>query len=205
MNYTAWIRKGLGKPGKSQKGLAASLGVVPSVVSKMLNGRRKLKADEVAVVAAYLEIDPPNSPREHLRTKFAVRTIPLRARLEVGVWRRIGRGVMDTTLIPASPDPRVANFEQYSVALDGVEYAGMPGRYAICVPYGDLRQTPRDGDLLHVVVKNGDLQQELLLIAKDGKLTLPDPHSALIPPVGIYEPAITIEGLVVGFYQSTSF
>jgi phage repressor protein C with HTH and peptisase S24 domain len=54
-----WIRSGLHKPGKTQRGLAAALGVDASAVSRLLAGTRQLKAAEIAAVARYLEIVPP--------------------------------------------------------------------------------------------------------------------------------------------------
>lgn len=52
-----WIRDGLQKPGKTKSGLATALGRQPSAVTALLKGERKLKADEVAVVARYLELE----------------------------------------------------------------------------------------------------------------------------------------------------
>jgi hypothetical protein len=58
-----WIREGLRKPGKSRSGLAAALGRAPSAVTALLKGERKLKADEITVISAYLEFDPPTPQR----------------------------------------------------------------------------------------------------------------------------------------------
>ena len=49
------IRAGLARPGKSQKGLAAALGVDNSQISRLLAGRRTLRAHEVPQILAYLE------------------------------------------------------------------------------------------------------------------------------------------------------
>lgn len=51
-----WIREGLKKPGKSQRGLAAALGIDPSGVSRLLAGTRELKASEIAKVEGYLGV-----------------------------------------------------------------------------------------------------------------------------------------------------
>lgn len=58
--FEAWIAKGLKKPGKDQYGLADALGVDRSAVSKIVSGKRELKAKEIAKVAAYLEDAPPS-------------------------------------------------------------------------------------------------------------------------------------------------
>jgi len=52
----AWIREGLKKPGKSQRGLAAALGIDPSGVSRLLAGTRELKAAELPKVEGYLGV-----------------------------------------------------------------------------------------------------------------------------------------------------
>lgn len=56
-----WIRKGLMKPGKSQRGLAAALGLDPSAINRLLKGGRQLKASEIEKVRAYL--DEPSTGR----------------------------------------------------------------------------------------------------------------------------------------------
>ncbi len=49
------IRAGLAQPGKSQKGLAAALGVDNSQISRLLAGKRALRVHEVPLILAYLE------------------------------------------------------------------------------------------------------------------------------------------------------
>lgn len=205
MNYVEWIRDGLRKPGKSQKGLAGALGVVPSVVSKILNGRREIKAAEISVIALYLESSPPENAPARLQPLIPLRTIPVRAKAELGVWRAKGRGVMDTTLVPASPDPRVLNHDQYAVVLEGLEYDGMPGRYAICVPWTVIRAEPRDGDTVHVQLAQGDLVQDLVLTFVNGRLHMPGPYANMVPSIRWDDPQVTLAGLVIGFYQPTTF
>lgn len=58
--FEAWIAKGLKKKGKDQYGLADALGVERSAVSKLINGKRQLKADEIEKVAKYIEEPPPS-------------------------------------------------------------------------------------------------------------------------------------------------
>jgi len=54
-----WIREGLLQSGKTRSGLARALGRAPSAVTDLLNGKRRLRADEIAVVADYLGVEPP--------------------------------------------------------------------------------------------------------------------------------------------------
>ena len=54
-----WIRTGLRHAGKTRTGLAKALGRSPSAVTDLLNGHRRLRADEIGVVSEYLGIEPP--------------------------------------------------------------------------------------------------------------------------------------------------
>ena len=51
------IRAALAKPGKTQRGLAAALGVDPAAVHRLLKGERQLKAAEIPAAARYLELE----------------------------------------------------------------------------------------------------------------------------------------------------
>lgn len=53
------MRKGLDTPGKTQRGLARAIAVDPASVTRMLQGLRSLKPEEIEPAARYLGIDPP--------------------------------------------------------------------------------------------------------------------------------------------------
>lgn len=57
--FVDWIRRGLEREGRTQVGLAAALGVAHPQVTMLLQGKRRLKADEIDRVAAYLGSPPP--------------------------------------------------------------------------------------------------------------------------------------------------
>ncbi|MGZ0247147.1 MAG: helix-turn-helix domain-containing protein [Alphaproteobacteria bacterium] len=69
----AWIRDRLARPGKTQRGLATALGLDPSAVSRLLTGQRQLRAAELPVVSAYLEIDTPPSRHTSAASGFRFR------------------------------------------------------------------------------------------------------------------------------------
>jgi len=52
----SWIKQALDKKEKTQIGLAEALGVDPASVSRMISGERRIKADELKTIFAYLEI-----------------------------------------------------------------------------------------------------------------------------------------------------
>jgi hypothetical protein len=66
-----WIRRGLEQPGKSQAGLARAFGRAPSAINNLLKGRRRLRTDEVAKAARYLEVTPPPLFGDDDMTHFA--------------------------------------------------------------------------------------------------------------------------------------
>lgn len=90
MNHITWIRESLlrQKGVKTQYGLAAALGKTPAVITRMMNGERKLRADEIDAVAKYLNEEPPydamrqkndapqNQKRFDLPVKVADRNFP---------------------------------------------------------------------------------------------------------------------------------
>lgn len=57
--FRTWIAEGLKKEGKDQYGLADALGVDRSAISKLISGKRQLKADEIEKAARYLQEPPP--------------------------------------------------------------------------------------------------------------------------------------------------
>ncbi len=60
VDYVAWIEDALRrKPHLSQAGLARHLGRDKSVISMIRRGTRRLKADEISIVADYLGESPP--------------------------------------------------------------------------------------------------------------------------------------------------
>lgn len=58
MSDIDWIKEGLKRPGKSQKGLAEALNTDPAVITRILHHGRQLKAKEVPVIRAYLDAPP---------------------------------------------------------------------------------------------------------------------------------------------------
>lgn len=56
---TEWIRRGLAKPGKTQRGLARALGLDPAGVNRLVHGRRQIKVGELAATERYLEEPAP--------------------------------------------------------------------------------------------------------------------------------------------------
>ncbi len=75
-----WIKAGLKRPGKSQRGLARALDIDPSGVSRLLSGDRSLKAAEIEIVRRYLDL--PVTPLEGLSEVGAHLELPAIATLD---------------------------------------------------------------------------------------------------------------------------
>ncbi len=53
-DYAAWIRDGLKKSGRMQIELAEELGIHPSGMAKIMSGKRRIKVEELGVIAKFL-------------------------------------------------------------------------------------------------------------------------------------------------------
>ena len=59
-----WILRGLKKPDKTQAGIARALSLNPSQISRLLKGKRQLKAAEVPKIERYLGEEAPKELRQ---------------------------------------------------------------------------------------------------------------------------------------------
>lgn len=126
-----WIIEGLKKPGKSKSGLAAALGRSPSMVTDLLKpGGRRLKADEVPLVAAYLEVQPPAPGK--------IATVPLVGYVGAGAEALLfadGQGPFDDV---EAPDD--ANEKTVAVEIRGESMGALFDRWLVY--YDDVRDPP---------------------------------------------------------------
>jgi transcriptional regulator with XRE-family HTH domain len=53
-----WLKEGLKRSGKTQRGLAKALGIDPSNASRLVSGKRRLKIEEIDVVLDYFGSGP---------------------------------------------------------------------------------------------------------------------------------------------------
>lgn len=156
-----WIRDGLEKPGKTQRGLATALGVDPSAISRLLAGTRQLRAAELPVVAAYLDspIPPDLTPeaRPAINTRSAASARPVN---HPGMGTRdlpvLGTAVGGSVGGPGGGTPEAYDglFLMNGEILDYIErppsLRGVASAYAVYV--SDTSMVPRyfPGETLHV-------------------------------------------------------
>lgn len=222
--YRDWIRKGLAQPGKSGKGLARALGVDNSVVSRMIHGKREIKADELPIIAEYLGLPLPSSQDAMMLPKInhapdingagsrlvqgspLVHLVPVKAKLARGVWREErGSALFSAASVPAIADPRLKGLEQYAC-----EFEDVPGRFGIFVPYNAYRIRPTNGDTVHVRRTRGMLHEETLRRVETSRgevslVAVDDPSDVVKQPSDDPDETVVIRGLMVGRYEMLNF
>lgn len=145
-----WIRDGLAKPGKTQRGLATALGVDPSAISRLLAGTRQLRAAELPVVAAYLDARIPSGLTPELRRES---TTALAAPLRAPAQGARDLPVMGTAIGGSAGQPAgmfLMNGEIHDYVERPPSLHGVASAYAVYV--SDTSMVPRyyPGETLHV-------------------------------------------------------
>lgn len=205
MDYLAWLRDGLNKKGKTQRGLAKHMGIDETIVSKIVNGKREIKADELSQIAEYLGAPMPSQLAVTTRPLSTIPVIPIH--LTLGVWKEVGGVTMEsaTESVPALSDPRWAGLSQYAAYLNGSK------SYAVCVRFSEIRQRPIAGDTVHVTRTKGGMQEDTMreVVVTRGKVTLRNkslnegvPDHELPWPSDQRDETLEIQGLVVGIFHS---
>lgn len=131
-----WIREGLKKPGKTQSGLAATLKRAPSAITALLKGGRELKAREIRLIAAYLEVTPP---------RFEPDDVPVIGLAGAGpdgtVLFSTGDGNLGAAPVPPGWTEETVALEVRGNSMRGIAFDGW-------YIYYDNRQAPLSDDML---------------------------------------------------------
>ena len=167
--FQEWLQRGLKKPGKSQIGLAKFLDQAPSVVSRMVTGKRPLRGGEIERISLYLDEPPPFS-RAESRVGTS-RLIPVLAVALEGAWREDPEALKPS--VPYVFGVRRSNRDErqkYAIEISRLQAAAtVEADFAVCVPLSELRRAIRADDMLHVVRSRGGLQQILVrMVQKEG-------------------------------------
>ncbi len=114
--YLGWLRRGLDKPGKTQKGLARALNLDPMQVSRLVNGKRKFQLADLATISMYIDVPIPElqgglSPGNK-STLVGVRAV---GRIGASVWQD---GKADLGIVTAYADPRFPASDQLAFVVD---------------------------------------------------------------------------------------
>lgn len=203
--FKRWIKDGLERPGKSAKGLADALGIHQSTISKIISGERKLRADELPIIARYLEVDPPIASHKGDASVHVglVTVTEIAAR---GVWREASAvPMLSETLVPIVPDSRYYGMDQFAVRVDTADFF-KAGDFAVFVPFGEIRKNPRDRDIVLIKRSRGDLVETTIRrVSMRGDVInlVSEPEVAGASPEVIpYDHSTTeIVGLFIGLFR----
>lgn len=148
----AWLREGLKKHGKTQRGLAKFLEVDDATVHRMVNGGRSIRHGELQRIAIYLG--------EALPRGSAIKTVPVRGVLVEGAWRI----KMDDHLVKPSQE-KVAAIPSRVPAENQFAYEiispGQPSQVEYFVSPDDLGRDIREDDEILVQEERGDMIREV--------------------------------------------
>jgi transcriptional regulator with XRE-family HTH domain len=149
--FADWLRNALTRPGLSQRGLARHLGLEPSQVSRMVQGKRRPQLDEIEKIAAYVGEYPPQ-----LQTRPVVPTteIVVRGIIMEHAWHE-GPAIQDLgpptpDHIPGIPHPEYPIGVQYACEIVDPTRRSAERHYIIAVPMDHANRVPQAGDWLHV-------------------------------------------------------
>ena len=97
-----WLAEQLDRPGYSQAGLARALGKDAAAVNRMLKGDRQIKANELPVIAAYLNSTPPGTDEQGY--PLSIRAVQQGGdRADVAVWASAEAGADGAMVLTSEP------------------------------------------------------------------------------------------------------
>lgn len=137
------VKKGLARSGKTQHGLAKALGVDDAAITRMLQGKREIKARELPTIRAYLEL-PEEKPGKLGTTGAWARDVPV---LGTAVGGSTGDFMLNTGDVVdyARRPPTVARSAKVFVLF--VQGSSMSRwREAGSMVYVDPNRPPKPGD-----------------------------------------------------------
>jgi phage repressor protein C with HTH and peptisase S24 domain len=176
-----WIRDGLKKPGKNQRGLASALGVDPSAVNRLLKGTRQLKAAEIEKAQVYFGLadEQPAFSKRPLPdpTRYDLPPLKVLGMAEGGPegWFLFNGDVIDTI-------PRPANL------------AGAKDAYAVYISGTSMEPRYMPGELVHIHPGRPITIGAYVLIQKRSKTTGE-------PPLAVIKRLVRRSGSKITFSQ----
>jgi len=136
---TDWIRQGLKDTGKTRSGLAKALGRSPSAITDLLNGSRRLRAEEISLIADYLGVEPPRLVGGG-RPSHPVGRVPLVGYVGAGALAHYygdGQGPFDDVDAPDTASPTTV-----AVQIRGHSLGALFDNWLVF--YDDVREQPID-------------------------------------------------------------
>lgn len=154
-----WAIENLKKPGRSQSELARRLGVHPSAVNKLVNGKRGLKSNEIPIAADYFGEEAPTG---EVHEVIGGQMLPIRVngKVAAGLFREVedfDQSAPET--VWDEPDPEFPNARRMAFDVEGDSVNALKprpildGDRLICVSFEDVAHQVRVRDGMVVVVE----------------------------------------------------
>ena len=155
-----WVRSRLSQTGKTQRELAAGVGLDPSAVSRLLDGRRRLRADEIPKFRAFFEqtaphtTNPPSRPSSSTTADDAqVPWLPSKKQSRPGPRPR-ERAAEPIAVLGPLRRLRGGLFELGEIVTEyrarPPQLIGVPGAFALCIPDDGLEPRYSVGEVIYV-------------------------------------------------------
>lgn len=200
-----WLKAALKASHKTKSGLAAALGVDPSVISRILSGERKVKEHEELAIYQFLDTRPAADiqPEPIEDNNSQIETL---GRVAMNVWvTPSASGYLDPSPFP--PDPRFPLAKQFDMIVDGHSHEPVAhdGERVRCLAWDVAHGSVRDGQLVVVELRRQELAQYTIrrVFKATGHIRLDavshDP--ALQAPLYSNDQAVRILGLVQYLYR----
>lgn len=171
--FRAWIERGLAKPGKRKRQLADALNVDPSAVTRILDGTRRVRLDEVSRIAEYLGETPPPLGQEFELEELDDdrRTVPVKGYVAAGATAHflpLDEGELDRVDAPKGSTDRTVALE-----IRGDSLGELFDRWIVF--FDDVRSPVTDdllGKLCVVEIEDGRVLVKKLKRQPNGRFTL---------------------------------
>lgn len=173
MKVAQWIKKGLEKPDKTGRGLAAVLGVDPSAVTRMLKGERQLRLDEVQKVADYLGVEPPPEVFVTAQPALVPKTsappnVDIKSIKTEGLFGKPDLPVYASAM--GGSGEMIINYEPIEYVKRPPLLENVPGGFAMFVVGDSMRPRFRPGELLLIHPKRiASAGDEVLIVKVNGR------------------------------------
>lgn len=155
-----WVRSRLSQTGKTQRELAAGVGLDPSAISRLLDGGRRLRADEIPKFRAFFEQTASHttspSPLPGRTTTAADAEVPwLPSKKQSRPGPRARERAADPIAV-LGPLRRLRGglFELGEIVTEyrarPPQLIGVPGAFALCIPDNGLEPRYSVGEVIYV-------------------------------------------------------
>jgi len=194
-DFSKWLRAAMKVSGLTQDQLAERIGLGRTAISKALNGKRELSAQELLAIADATGHGLPSTEQRKIEDNVSrPQTVPVKGIISPGTFRVAGSLMKTDYTVPVIPEPRLAHMPQYALRFEGVDPSGefRYGDFLIFVPIIPGALNVIDGDIVHVERHDhhGKVETSIRVVR-----TLPDGRFQLVDMVDHAEP-VTVNKLI---------